>query len=175
MVRLNLALAVAALAVAPPALAWPFGRSLLAAGAKAAPSSLPGGDAVNPVVVFGDLPIKTSNTPSMKSADAIIAGTGKSEAEMAADVKHFYPGPTSGCAPLLASPGAESIPGTDKVRIWSDWMQWDNMTVRRGGEGERGRGERGESEDPMVEGLRPHVRKCLASVGHAERHGRRSF
>jgi len=165
MVRLAGALAVLAVA-ASPALAWPFttaGRALLAetTSGAAVPTGIPA-DAASSLVVLGDLPVKQGK-PTMMTADQYIAASGKTEAQLAAEVKQYHGPPTSNCSALLADPLAEPIAGTDKVRIWGPWTPWENMTVRvgggRGGTGgsggqralrlrERGR----EAADPMAGG-----------------------
>ena len=96
MVRLAGARAVLAVA-ASPALAWPFttaGRALLAetTSGAAVPTGIPA-DAASSLVVLGDLPVKQGK-PTMMTADQYIAASGKTEAQLAAEVKQYHGPPT---------------------------------------------------------------------------------
>jgi hypothetical protein len=125
-------LAATTLAVAAPAASWPsLGRGLLAAAgdapkaAGAARASSP-----SPVVVFGELPVRPSGKHTYQTADQYIRASGKTEAQLAADVSHYDP-PTAGCSALLASPSVAETEdlGGGKLRLWGPWTPWANMSV----------------------------------------------
>jgi hypothetical protein len=118
---------VALMAAVAPAAARPSsGRGLRAAEAQAATAPA----SKSPVVVFGELPVRPSGKHTYQTANQYIKASGKTEAQLAADVKHYDP-PTAGCQALLASTPSNSTEdlGDGKLRLWGPWTLWEDMSV----------------------------------------------